>query len=202
MSITNYSELKTAVAAWLHRADLDDRIPDFIQIGEGKLSRDLDSRRMDVKADLVTTPGDKALDLPADMLEMRRLQIVSDDYNTPLQYRTPDEIAADYPHNRTGRPVVFTVIGQRLELAPIPDAAYNLELNYIQRLPALSDSNPTNWLLSAWPSAYLYAALCAAQPFLINDERLPMFERLYNDVVAGISGINWYSGSTMRVIAR
>lgn len=202
MSITNYSELKTAVAAWLHRSDLEDRIPDFIQIGEGRLARDLNSRRMDVMATLTTTPGDKTASLPSDMLEMRRLQIVSDDYNTPLQYRTPDEIAADYPFNRTGRPVVFTVIGQQLELAPVPDAAYTLELNYIQRLPALSDSNPTNWLLSFWPSAYLYAALCAAQPFMVNDERLPMFEKLYGDVVEGINGINWYSGSTMRVIAR
>lgn len=202
MSITNYAELKTAVAAWLHRADLDAQIPDFIQIGEGKLSRDLDSRRMDIKANLVTVAGEKTVDLPTDMLEMRRLLLISGDYNTPLQYRTPDEIAADYPFSRTGRPAVFTVIGQQLELAPVPDDAYSLELNYIQRLPALSDSNPTNWLLSSWPSAYLYAALCAAQPFLINDERLPMFEQLYRDVVAGISGINWYSGSTMRVIAR
>lgn len=202
MSITNYSELKTAVAAWLHRSDLEDRIPDFIQIGEGRLARDLNSRRMDVMATLTTTPGDKTASLPSDMLEMRRLQIVSGDYNTPLQYRTPDEIAADYPFNRTGRPAVFTVIGQQLELAPVPDAAYTLELNYIQRLPALSDSNPTNWLLSFWPSAYLYAALCAAQPFMVNDERLPMFEKLYGDVVEGINGINWYSGSTMRVIAR
>lgn len=202
MSITNYGELKSAVASWLNRSDLADSIPDFIQIGEGKLSRDLDSRRMDVKATLAATPGEKAVDLPSDMLEMRRLQILSSDVNTPLQYRTPDEIASDYPHNRTGRPVVFTVIGQRIELAPVPDADYELELHYIQRLPALSDSNPTNWLLAAWPSAYLYASLCAAQPFLMSDERLPMFEQLYRDVVEGISSINWYSGTTMRVIAR
>ena len=34
MSISTYSELKTAVANFLARTDLTDQIPDFIQLAE------------------------------------------------------------------------------------------------------------------------------------------------------------------------
>ena len=44
MSITNYTELKTAVANFLARSDLTDRIPEFISLAEGRLSRELESR--------------------------------------------------------------------------------------------------------------------------------------------------------------
>jgi hypothetical protein len=38
MGITNYSELQTAVAKWLHRTDLTAQLPDFITIAENKLN--------------------------------------------------------------------------------------------------------------------------------------------------------------------
>ncbi|MES2040472.1 MAG: hypothetical protein V4495_21850 [Pseudomonadota bacterium] len=98
--------------------------------------------------------------------------------------------------------MAFSVIGQQLQLAPIPDAAYQLELTYQQRIPALSTINTTNWLLAAFPNVYLYAALCAAQPFIMNDARISTFEKLYLQSVDAINSIDWYSGSTMQVRAK
>ena len=85
--------------------------------------------------------------------------------------------------------------------APIPDDTYSIELSYCQRIPALSDTNPTNWLLNLYPDAYLYAALCEAQPYMIGDARLPVFEQRYQVAVQNINAIDWYTGSTMRVRA-
>ena len=84
----------------------------------------------------------------------------------------------------------------------MPDSDYSIELLYYQRIPALSNTNPTNWLLTICPNAYLYGALLAAQPYLINDERIPMIQSLYRQAVDGLNSIDWYSGSTMRVRAR
>ncbi|MNN98291.1 hypothetical protein D3C81_2176490 [compost metagenome] len=79
---------------------------------------------------------------------------------------------------------------------------YSLELTYRQRIPTLSVSNTTNWLLTNWPNAYLYASLLAATPFIMNDARLPVWGQLYTQAIEGINGIDWYSGTTMKVRSR
>ena len=199
--ITDYSSLKTTIATWMHRSDLTAQIPDFIALAEAKFSTDLDARDMEARVVLTLTPGDAYLDLPADMLEMRRLMVLTNPTQT-LKYATPDQIAADYPLDSQDKPLVFSVIGGKLQLAPVPDSDYPIELTYKQRIPALYDANPTNWLLTKWPNAYLYGALCAAQPYIMNDARLVTFQSLYKEAVNGINEIDWYSGSTLQVRAR
>lgn len=201
MSITNYSELQTSIASWLNRGDLSANIPDFITLAEAQLSTDLKTRSMETKATLSTVAGTKTVALPTDMLEMRRLQVVGT-YNQPLSYRSPDELSIDYASNMSAQPIVFTVVGSNLELAPIPDAVYSLELTYQQRIPALSVTNTTNWLLTSWPNAYLYGALVAATPFIMNDARIQVWVQLYSQAIESINSVDWYSGSTMKVRAR
>jgi hypothetical protein len=201
MSITTYAELQTAVASWLNRGDLTANITDFITLAEARLSSDVKGRLMDTKTTLATVVGVNTVTLPTDMLEMRRFQVAGS-YNQPLSYRTPDEQSIDFSANSSGQPIVFTVIGANAELAPVPDAVYSLELTYRQRIPALSVSNTTNWLLTAWPNAYLYASLLEAMPFIMNDPRLSMWQTLYMQAVDGINNVDWYSGTTMKVRAR
>ena len=201
MAISTYSELQTSVANHLHRDDLTSLIPDFIRLAEDNLTADIVSRSMDTKTNLATVAGTQTVTLPTDMVEMRRLQIVSS-YNTVLKYVSPDQLSADYANNTTGMPQVFTIVGGNIELAPIPDSAYTLELTYKQRIPSLSDSNTTNWLLTSWPSAYLYGALIAAQPYILDDQRIAVFRSLYQETIASINSVDWFSGSTMRVKAR
>lgn len=201
MSITSYTELQASVANWLNRGDLTANIPDFITLAECQLSTDLKTRAMEAKTTLSTVAGVNTLALPSEMSEMRRLQVVGT-YNQPLSYRTPDEISIDYAANGSGQPVVFTVIGGNIELAPIPDGVYALELTYSQRIPALTDVNTTNWLLTSWPNAYLYASLLAATPFIMNDARIQVWASLYAQAIDSINSLDWYSGSTMKVRAR
>ncbi|MFZ6653792.1 phage adaptor protein [Undibacterium sp. TJN19] len=200
-AITDYASLQTAVINWLHRSDLAAFVPDFIALAEGKMSSDIVARPMDVRTTLTTSTGNAYVTLPGDMLEMNRLILMTDPVYT-LRYESPDQLSIDYPTALTGKPSAFAVIGSQLQLAPIPDTAYTLELTYQQRIPALSSTNTTNWLLTAFPNVYLYAALCAAQPFIMNDARIPTFERLYMQGIEAINSIDWYSGSTMRVRAR
>ncbi|MDE2100268.1 MAG: hypothetical protein KGL39_23660 [Patescibacteria group bacterium] len=200
-SITDFASLQTSIANWLHRTDLTALIPDFIALAEARMNGDIRSRSMETKTSLAVTSGNNIVATPSDMLEMRRIQVIGSP-NTVLDYRSPDEIASDYQTGQTGTPQVFTVIGANLELQPIPDAAYTLELSYIQRIPSLSASNTTNWLLTNWPNVYLFGALIQAQPYMINDPRIATFEKFYQDGVNAINSIDWYSGSTMQVKAR
>ena len=50
MAISTKAELHTAVANWLNRSDLTDRIPEFISLAEAGFNRNLRVRDMLVKA--------------------------------------------------------------------------------------------------------------------------------------------------------
>lgn len=64
-------------------------------------------------------------------------------------------------------------------IAPTPIAIYPWQVNYYQQPPYLEDSNQTNWLSLYAPNALLYRALLEATPFLKNDERIPVWESMY-----------------------
>ena len=55
MAITNYTELKTAVANHLARTDLTTNIPDFITLAEARLSRELETREQEKRATATMT---------------------------------------------------------------------------------------------------------------------------------------------------
>ena len=65
-------------------------------------------------------------------------------------------------------------------LVPTPDEAYPFEIVYYQMLPLLDDENQTNWLTEYAPQVLLYAALLEATPFLKNDERIPVWQDMYD----------------------
>lgn len=200
-SIVDFASLQTAVGNWLHRTDLTALIPDFISLAESRMNGEIRSRSMETKTILTTTTGLSSMALPSDMLEMRRAQILSSP-NIVLDYRSPDQLSADYAYGFTRTPDVFTVVGGNIELQPVPDGVYSLELTYIQRIPSLSATQTTNWLLTNWPNVYLFGALLQAQPYMLNDPRIATFEKMYQDGINAVNSIDWYSGSTMQVKAR
>ena len=75
MSISTYSELKTAVANFLARTDLTDQIPNFIQLAEARLSRELETRDQEKRATATLTSGDEFIALPTDMREVREIKL-------------------------------------------------------------------------------------------------------------------------------
>jgi hypothetical protein len=199
MSIIDYASLQTSIASWLHRTD-SPPITDFIALAEARMNGDIESRSMETRVTLSTIAATRTVALPTDMLEMRRLIVTDTDPVAILAYRSPDELVAERPYiTATSRPIAFTVIGANIELAPTPDGIYPLELVYLQRIPALSNSNTTNWLIAAQPNAYLFGALVESAAWTQDEARLAVWERKYQEAIHAINSIDWYSGSTLRV---
>ena len=82
-----------------------------------------------------------------------------------------------------GRPTCFTHVGEEIEVYPAPDSSYTAELLYYATIPALSDSNTSNWLLSLSPDIYLYGSLLQAGPYLRDPEQLNTFAVLYQRMI-------------------
>lgn len=177
MAISTYGELKTAIADWLNRADLDQQIPDFIRLAETSMNDVLRSSFM-VSTTTVTTSTSEVT-LPADALELVYVQVSGSDA-APLEQVSPQQlITLRRARLRTaGTPKFFAIVGRKIMLAPAPASSTTISLEYYAKIPALSagaDSG-SNWLLDEAPHIYLYGALMHASPFLMDDARAQVMQ--------------------------
>lgn len=72
--------------------------------------------------------------------------------------------------------------------APTPDAAYPAEILYYELPQLLDDSVQSNWLTEYAPNLLLYATLLEAAPFLKNDERIPVWQSMYDRAASALNG--------------
>jgi hypothetical protein len=176
--MNTFAQLKTTIADYLNRDDLTNIIPTFIQLAEAKFNRKLRVRQMIKRA---TAPIDTAFfAYPSDWLEAKEFQLNTNPI-TKLDYITEsfgNQLRATR-FTAAGKPRYYTVVGSQLEFIPTPDTTYEGELTYYAKIPTLSDSNTSNWLLAYAPDLYLYGALIEAEPYLKNDERLTVWGELY-----------------------
>jgi hypothetical protein len=204
MSISTYAELQTAVASWLDRSDLSANIPDFIALAEARIARRLRVRGVEERSTTPLVSGQQYYALPSDFLQARNVQINTNPLNV-LTYRTPEELDKEYPSTAGGTPRAFTIIGEEIQLKPIPGSTDTMEIAYFKRLPALSNSNTTNWLTANAPDLLLYGSLIESEAFLVNDPRIQIWNTLFDEAMK-----EWthqdekgrYSGSHIEIRAR
>lgn len=197
MSISTYAELKTAIADHLDRDDLTSQIDNFIDLAETRHKRDIRIREM-IKR-LGVTVDDRYIDAPEGYLEALSFRLLTNPV-TPLSYVTPETIN-DYRLESTGKPKYFTV-HEQIELDKAPDTSYSGEILYFKSLTALSDDATTNALLARAPDAYLYGALLASAPYLLNDERIETWSSFYTSAVEGLSNARRQERSVGSLVAR
>ena len=207
MSITNYSELQTAVANWLNRSDLTTYIPDFIALGEVRINRDISKMNLvglEKRATADLTAGDAYLGSPTGILVIKSVK-VSGSPNVVLKYMTPDALSETYNSTATAKPRAYTIVGDEIKFGPIPDSAYTVEITYTSKETALSDGNTSNWFTANAPDLLLYAALMEAEPFLKNDARTQTWAGMYGSSLDALDSMNRVlqfpsSGLEMRVL--
>ena len=182
---TDYSSLKTEIADFLARDDLTTQIDTFIDLAESRLSRELETRSQDTRTTLTTSADNAYVSLPTDMRSIRNVKVM----NTPrvtLRYLSPLQVKKEYATTGTGVPRVYSVIGDNLFLAPIPDTAYNIELTYKASVSSLSDSNTSNTILTRYTDLYLYASLFHAYTYLLDEQRATQYEALIQSILQQI----------------
>lgn len=174
MAIANYTDLQSAVADYLARADLTTRIPDFITLAEAHFNRELRTLEM-LNAATPTLSSGTAL-LPTDFLEW---QIVnwSGVRTRDLKYVEPDSEQWRFRYRPNGDPSMFTLLPTAIIIRPI--ATGTLTVVYYQKIPPLA-SNTTNWLLTKCPDLYVYRSLAEAYIYQKNDKLSGEFIALAN----------------------
>ena len=203
MAITNYGQLKTAAANWLDRTDLEDRIPEFVTMAEAQFNREIRQPQMITRDDSFTIDGQYEA-MPTDALEIQRIVLDQTPVIT-LQYITPNEISEKRSGlTGTGRPIYYSIVGENMEFVRTPDSAYTASIMYYKRITALSADGDTNWLLTKHPDIYLYGTLLQSAPFLMFDERIPVWQSLLMERLdqLKIQGERETHGSPIRMMAQ
>ncbi len=202
MAISNYSELQIAVANWLDRDDLEDRIPEFISLAEARLNRVLRLRSMESKQTASTVGGQRNYNLPASYIQMRNFQLNTSPITT-LSYVTPEIYDRLWGGSTGGIPKFYTIVADEISLGPIPGSVITMEMLFYRRFDNLSASTTTNWLLTYAPDIYLYASMLEAEPFIMNDERVPLWATALERAITDMQeqdNKDRHSGSALRVM--
>jgi len=179
MAISTYTELKTAIANFLARDDLTSVIPDFIQLAEATMSRELETRSQEKRATATLTSGDEYIALPTDLREVREVKLNTTPL-TVLTYYSPVALDSNFSSGGVGKPKGFSIIGDEMKMRPVPDDSYTAEIIYIGSITALSDSNATNNILTRSPDAYLYGSLAEAYSYLLDETRAAQYMQRFN----------------------
>jgi len=202
MAIGTYAELQTAVANWLDRDDLSDRIPEFIALAEARMNRVLRIRLMEAKYTASTVAAQRNYAVPTGYIQMRNFQINTSPI-TPLQYVTPEIYDRLWGGSTDGTPQFYTIVSNEIQLGPLPASILTMEMLFYKKITALSGSNTTEAMLTDNPDVYLYGSLMEAEPFIMNDQRVGLWAQGFQQAVADLQeqdNKDRHSGSALRVM--
>lgn len=197
--ITDYATLVTATTDYLARSDLSGYVPNFLQNAESKIYKSLRLRTMETALSVTISSGVAAV--PSDYLELKFAN-VSVSPVVSLERTTAEYIYAQYPV-RSGAeiPKFIARQGDSFIFGPYP-GDYTITGIYYKLLTSLSSSNTSNWFITNAPEVLLYAACLEAQPFLVNDKRLPVWQQMLSESIETVRraeyGEDW-SGSNLAV---
>jgi len=188
VALDTYANLKLELAAWTGRGEEDvtsGGLDTYIDMAEAWFNRNLRVRQMLVTNNALTVSAGGAITHPTDWLAWKQIAIL----NTPIQVlpANSEGSALMYDNaNAVGYPVMHVVRGTTTQVWPAPDSTYTYRGIYYGSVPALSGSQTTNWLLTAFPDAYLFGCLSLGAARLADDARAAGWRSAFAEVIAEI----------------
>ena len=193
-----YDELKTKIRDYTEvdsNVFTDTILNGFIEDAEFRLLREVDSDNNRFYATALLTVDQRYVQTPNDLLVVRSAQIVDStgvgagterDF---LDYRDTNFMAEYNKSDATGVPKYYSYWDEsHLVFAPVPNATYSIQLNYILKPQGLSSTNATTYLSEKFPNGLLYACLVEAYGFLKGPlDMLQHYDKKYVEAVKGFS---------------
>jgi len=195
-----FTTLKQDVQRYLERGDtlasdpiVFEQIPRLINLAERRIARELKIQGFINVVTAQLLAGNPVIDKPdrwRDTVSMFIGTGADNNSRTALLTRSYDYLRSYWPDaTETGQPIFYSDYDYNHWLvAPTPDADYPIEILYYQLPPLLDEEAQTNWLTENAPEILLYATLLEATPFLKNDERIPVWQNMYDRAAAMLNG--------------
>jgi hypothetical protein len=194
---TTFTTLQQDIRRYLERgftlasdAIVYEQIPRLINLAERRIAREL---KIEGLINVVTSTMQAGLAVYPKPDRWRTT--VSFNYGIDNQYtqlfpRSYEYVRSYWPNRDETSPPLFYADYDYNNwiVSPTPDQAYPFEVLVYQLLPLLDDANQTNWLTEYAPQVLLYASLLEATPFLKNDERIAVWQSMYDRSAQALNG--------------
>jgi hypothetical protein len=198
LGLGSYLGLKETIASHLDRDDLTAHISQFIRLAESRFRRDIRIREMLTREPIIIYSN--VVELPDGILETLSLRLMTRPIKMLSEVSFYD--MERYRRYEKGLPRFFSLRGHEIEFDVEPVEAIEAEILYYKELDHLSEDVDTNALLRSAPDVYLYGSLAASAPFLMNDERIPVWETLYAQGAEGLKRLNSASRRVGPLVSR
>ena len=190
-AVMTYDSLVSDVTLYLERSDADtiDQIPRFIMLAEQVIATNIK-----FLGNLVVATGNFTTDDPVLVKPARWKKTVSmsctdtTGKKNPVFLRKYEFIRTYNPDpTATGVPKYYGDYDYyHWIVAPTPSSALAFEVSYYERAEPLSSEAQANWFTINAPQALLYGTLLQAIPFLKNDDRIPVWKSMYDEVIESL----------------
>ena len=170
--VRNYTEVDANVLS-------DTLLDQFIRNVELDIAGQVDYDDLRKYANSNTTNGNRFVSMPSDLLILRSVEIISSNIRDFLEKKDTSFIAEFAPNETvTGTPKYFANWDENnILLAPTPNAAFQIQINYIKDPPHF-DSTTNTFLSQHQEAMLLYGVLRECFGFLKGPEDL---YKLYSD---------------------
>jgi hypothetical protein len=192
--VTDYASLATAVQAYLTRSEVgvaSGNLDYLCSEAEEEMNARLRVRRM-LTAITPTVSSAGVVTLPSDFGGWVRFQVRDGSREWDLDLLPAEQVTSVWDlYGSAGSPKALISTGATSQVWPYTDGAYTFAGLYYARVPALTSSATTNWVISNFPNAYLYGCLAAARGFIKDDapamqSRFDRWEKRFKDALARI----------------
>lgn len=206
-TITDYDTLKTAVARWLKRDNLDAFIPDYISFGENRLwygdvgqfpTLPLRLKQMQATDDTNSIGTDSTIPLQRGYIDTISLRVNAAGRFYPLRYLAPQQFSEYESENSD--PNYYTFKDGSISVAPLAGGAYRHD--YYAKEMALSAADNENDLLTNFPELYLWAACIEGCLDIQNHDLAAQFSLRLSGRLSAIqtSDFNTAAGGSLGIV--
>lgn len=199
-----YTELVAAIESYTqnYEADFIANIPTFVKQAETRIYNTVQIPALRKNVTGVTTNGNKYLSCPSDFLSVFSMAVI--DGNGDYEYLLNKDVnfmRAAYPSaSDTGLPRYYALFGPTVTsniitdelsfiLAPMPDAAYSVELHYYYYPESITvAADGRTWLGDNYDPVLLYGSLVEAYTFMKGEQdMMAYYQKKYDDALAQLN---------------
>lgn len=182
--ISSYSTLLTEVASWLARSDLTAAIPGFVQSFEEKFLSDPENHATWMESALSVTLSSNVAALPSDYLGLRVAYFSG---YPPLKRISLEQLYSRYPRGGSSAGVACFISRNASNFEFGPEIQSGSLLGTYYAKPALLRNYTTggadavaHFLIVNFPQLCLWGSILAAEAFIKDDVRVPMWKAAYD----------------------
>lgn len=199
-TVMTFTTLQEDVRRYLERGEtyasdpvVYEQIPRLINLAERRIARELKIQGFINVVTGTLVVGQSVYSKPDRWRDTVSINIgtgTNSNTRKPLFTRVYEYLLSYWPdRSQTDEPLFYADYDySHWLIAPTPDAEYPFEILYYE-LPRLLDEDvQTNWLTEYAPQLLLYGTLLEATPFLKNDERINVWQSMYDRAAAMLNG--------------